>query len=126
MPTARLLSLFVACFASIGYEIALARFFALSSWSEYGYWVISIAMVGLAAGGTVASLALNPLVRVARPILVLLPILMMVAATVGWHGITVVPFNPLETKDEDGTLSSRKDIGIYFIPMTGAPKSAKP
>ena len=60
MPTARLLSLFLACFVSIGYEIALARFFALSSWSEYGYWVISIAMVGLAAGGTVAALALAP------------------------------------------------------------------
>lgn len=30
------------------------------------------------------------------------------------------------TKDEDGTVSSRKDIGIYFIPMTGAQQSAKP
>jgi hypothetical protein len=59
------LSLFLACFASIGYEIAPARFFALSSRSEYGHWVISIAMVGLAAGGAVASLALNPLVRLA-------------------------------------------------------------
>ncbi len=29
------------------------------------------------------------------------------------------------TKDEDGTVSSRKDIGIYFIPMTGALQSAK-
>jgi hypothetical protein len=37
MPTARLFPLFLACFASIGYEIALTRFFALSSWSEYGY-----------------------------------------------------------------------------------------
>jgi len=46
MPTARLLSLFLACFASIGYEIALARFFALSSRSEHGYWVISIAVMG--------------------------------------------------------------------------------
>jgi protein-L-isoaspartate(D-aspartate) O-methyltransferase len=29
------------------------------------------------------------------------------------------------TKDEDGTVSSRKDIGIYFIPMTGALQSSK-
>ena len=29
------------------------------------------------------------------------------------------------TKDEDGTVSSRKDIGVYFIPMTGALQSAK-
>jgi hypothetical protein len=99
MPAARLFPLFLACFASIGYEIALTRFFALSSWSEYGYWIISIAMVGLAASGTVAALAARPLVRLARPILVLLPILMMVAATVGWHWTTLVPFNPLELQN---------------------------
>ncbi len=23
------------------------------------------------------------------------------------------------TKDEDGKVSSRKDLGVYFIPMTG-------
>jgi hypothetical protein len=99
MPTARLFPLFLACFASIGYEIALTRFFALSSWSEYGYWIISIAMVGLAASGTVAALAARPLVRLARPVLVLLPALMMVAATVGWHWTTLVPFNPLELQN---------------------------
>ena len=99
MPAARLFPLFLACFASIGYEIALTRFFALSSWSEYGYWIISIAMVGLAASGTVAALAARPLVRLAQPLLVLLPILMMVAATVGWHWTTLVPFNPLELQN---------------------------
>jgi len=99
MPTARLFPLFLACFASIGYEIALTRFFAVSSWSEYGYWIISIAMVGLAASGTVAALAARPLVRLARPVLVLLPVLMMVAATVGWHWTTLVPFNPLELQN---------------------------
>lgn len=99
MPAARLFPLFLACFASIGYEIALTRFFALSSWSEYGYWIISVAMVGLAASGTVAALAARPLVRLARPLLVLLPILMMIAATVGWHWTTLVPFNPLELQN---------------------------
>jgi len=96
MPTVRLIPLFLACFAAIGYEIALTRFFAVSSWSEYGYWIISIAMVGLAASGTVAALAARPLVSLARPILILLPVLMVVAATVGWHWTTLVPFNPLE------------------------------
>jgi len=99
MPTARLFPLFLACFASIGYEIALTRFFALSSWSEYGYWIISIAMVGLSASGTVAALAARPLVRLARPVVVLLPVLMIVAATVGWHWTTLVPFNPLELQN---------------------------
>src|SRR5262245_39678441 len=117
MPTARLWSLFLACFASIGYEIALARFFALSSWSEYGYWAISLAMVGLAAGGTVASLALNRLVRRARPILVLLPILMMVAATLGWHGVTVVPFNPLELQNRQLWGAQLANIAAYYAAL---------
>ncbi|MFO1079415.1 MAG: protein-L-isoaspartate O-methyltransferase [Reyranellaceae bacterium] len=30
------------------------------------------------------------------------------------------------TKDEDGKVSSRKDLGVYFIPMTGAALAAKP
>lgn len=117
MPTSRLLSLFLACFVSIGYEIALARFFALSSWSEYGYWVISIAMVGLAAGGTVAALALSTLVRLARPILVLLPILMMIAATIGWHATTVVPFNPLEFQNRQLWGAQLVNIGAYYAAL---------
>ena len=30
------------------------------------------------------------------------------------------------TKDEDGKVSSRKDLGVYFIPMTGTAQTAKP
>jgi protein-L-isoaspartate(D-aspartate) O-methyltransferase len=30
------------------------------------------------------------------------------------------------TKDEDGKVSSRKDLGVYFIPMTGTAETAKP
>ena len=117
MPTARLFSLFFACFASIGYEIALARFFSLSSWSEYGYWVISIAMVGLAASGTLAALVSGWLVRQSRLILVLLPILMMVAATVGWHVTTIVPFNPLELQNRQLWGAQLGNIAAYYAAL---------
>jgi len=117
MPKARLFSLFFACFASIGYEIALARFFSLSSWSEYGYWVISIAMVGLAASGTVAALVSGWLVRRSRLILVLLPILMMVAATVGWHVTTIVPFNPLELQNRQLWGAQLGNIAAYYAAL---------
>ena len=53
----RQLPLFLVSLASVGYEIALTRWFAIVSWSEYGYWVISITMVGIAASGVVLSLA---------------------------------------------------------------------
>ena len=29
------------------------------------------------------------------------------------------------TRDEDGKVSSRKDLGVYFVPMTGAVQAAK-
>jgi len=117
MPTVRLIPLFLACFAAIGYEIALTRFFAVSSWSEYGYWIISIAMVGLAASGTVAALAARPLVRLARPILILLPVLMVVAATVGWHWTTLVPFNPLELQNRQLWGTQLVNIGQYYAAL---------
>ena len=43
-----LIPLFLIAGAAVGVEIALTRFFAVASWSEYGYWVISIAMTGFA------------------------------------------------------------------------------
>ena len=42
-----LVPLFLVSLAAVGYETALTRYFAVAKWSEYGYWVISIVMVGL-------------------------------------------------------------------------------
>ncbi|MFO1085060.1 MAG: hypothetical protein U1E21_10875 [Reyranellaceae bacterium] len=117
MPTARLLPLFLACFASIGFEIGLTRFFALSSWSEYGYWVISLAMLGLAASGTVAALAARPLLRLGQTVLALLPVLAMVAATIGWHWTTVVPFNPLELQNPQLWSGQFANIAQYYAAL---------
>jgi hypothetical protein len=48
--------LFLVSMATVGYEIALTRYFAVAKWSEYGYWVISIVMVGFALSGVVLAL----------------------------------------------------------------------
>ena len=47
----KLLPLFLVSLAAVGYETALTRYFAVAKWSEYGYWVISIVMVGFALSG---------------------------------------------------------------------------
>src|SRR5262245_2455992 len=54
--TLRFAPLFLVSLTAIAYEIALTRWFAVAKWSEYGYWVISIAMVGLALSGVVLAL----------------------------------------------------------------------
>jgi hypothetical protein len=43
--------LFFVSATSVGFEVELTRYFAIASWSEYGYWVISIVMVGFSASG---------------------------------------------------------------------------
>ena len=45
-PARALVPLFLVSLAAVGYETALTRYFAVAKWSEYGYWVISIVMVG--------------------------------------------------------------------------------
>ncbi len=117
VPTSRLLPLFLVCLCSIGYEIALTRFFAIASWSEYGYWVISMTMVGLAASGIVASLAQRFLVRHITVLLPLLPILMLVAATAGWHWTTLVPFNPLELQNRQLWDAQLLNIGQFYAAL---------
>ena len=49
-------SLFLVSAGAVGMEIALTRYFAVAKWSEYGYWVISIVMVGFALSGVVLAL----------------------------------------------------------------------
>ncbi len=113
----RLLPLFLVSMAAIGTEIALTRFFAIASWSEYGYWVISMTMVGLAASGIVASLLQRPLLRHAEILLPMIPPLLIVAAAVGWHWTTIVPFNPLELQNRQLWADQLWNIAQYYAAL---------
>ncbi|MBV9834337.1 MAG: hypothetical protein JO055_08035 [Alphaproteobacteria bacterium] len=114
VPAARLYPLFLVCLASIAYEISLTRFFAIASWSEYGYWVISMTMAGLAASGVMASLFSRSLTRSLPFLLPLLPILMLLAAALGWAWVTVVPFNPLELQNKQLWYDQLLNIAQYY------------
>lgn len=114
---ARLLPLFLVCMASIGYEIALTRFFAIASWSEYGYWVISMTMVGLAASGITASLLQRPILRHADILLPAIPPLLILAAALGWYWTTIVPFNPLELQNRQLWGDQLWNIAQYYAAL---------
>ncbi|HJQ57140.1 MAG TPA: hypothetical protein VJ890_09555 [Vineibacter sp.] len=117
VTAARLLPLSLVCLAAIGYEIALTRFFAIASWSEYGYWVISMTMVGLAASGIVASLFERKLLRHADVLLAALPSLLIVALALGWHWTTLVPFNPLELQNKQLWADQLLNIAQYYAAL---------
>ena len=56
---------------------ALTRYFAVAKWSEYGYWVISIVMVGFALSGVVLALFRDAFARHGEPLLAALPALLV-------------------------------------------------
>ena len=90
-----LAALFAVSAASIGFEIMLTRYFGIASWSEYGYWVISIAMVGYSASGVVLSLFRNFFFKHAHRFFFFIPLVLPPLACLGFYQVTQNPFNPL-------------------------------
>ena len=117
VPWVRLLPLFLVSFAAVGFEISLTRYFAIASWSEYGYWVISITMVGFAVSGIVMSVFRDALLRRGPLLLRLVPVLMMLAGALGYHLTTLVPFNPLELQNRELWQGQLWNIGRYYASL---------
>ena len=68
-----MIALFLVSMAAVAYETALTRYFAVAKWSEYGYWVISIVMVGFALSGVVLALWRDAFAARARGMMAALP-----------------------------------------------------
>ncbi len=114
MTRARLLPLFLVSGAAVGFETALTRYFAVAKWSEYGYWVISIVMVGFAFSGVAMALARGAAVRHARLLLSWLPVALVVAAAAGFWGVTANPFNPLQLQNAATYGPQLGNIALYY------------
>src|SRR4030042_517099 len=106
--------LFLVSAASIGFEIQLTRFFAISSWSEYGYWVISIVMVGLSFSGVVLSFFRRFFLDHSRILLAWTPPVLMALAVLGYYGVTLIPFNPLEFQNQELWIGQLLNVGKYY------------
>jgi hypothetical protein len=94
-----LFPLFLVSLAAVGYETALTRYFAVAKWSEYGYWVISIVMVGFALSGVVLALWRDAFARRAAVLMAALPACLVITAAAGYHFTTTNPFNPLQLQN---------------------------
>ncbi|MBV9538837.1 MAG: hypothetical protein JOY70_07900, partial [Acidisphaera sp.] len=92
-------ALFLVSAATVGFEIALTRYFAVAKWSEYGYWVISIVLAGFALSGVVMALARNGLAQRGPTLLAWLPALLIIAAAGGFQLTAANPFNPLQLQN---------------------------
>lgn len=108
---------FLVSLASVGYETALIRYFAVASWSEYGYWVISIVMAGFALSGVVLALRRDWFARNAACLLGLIPPMLVVTAALGFHFVTVNPFNPLQLQNATTWTSQLWNIAAYYAAL---------
>jgi len=112
-----LIALFLVSLAAVGYETALTRYFAVAKWSEYGYWVISIVMVGFALSGVILALWRDLFVRHARPLMAALPALLVVSAATGYYFTTTNPFNPLQLQNPATWRPQLWNIAGYYVAL---------
>jgi hypothetical protein len=112
---ARLLPLFLISGAAVGYETALTRYFAVAKWSEYGYWVISIVMVGFAFSGVTMALGRAAFMRRAAGLLTWLPVALILTAAAGYWATTANPFNPLQLQNAATYGPQITNIGLYYV-----------
>jgi hypothetical protein len=110
-------SLFLVSAASVGYEIALTRYFAVAKWSEYGYWVISIVMVGLALSGVAVALFRDHLVKWGAGLQAFLPAALVIAGGGGYFLATRNPFNPLELQNQVTLVPQLGYIALYYLDL---------
>lgn len=100
--------------ATIGFEIALTRAFAVATWSDYGYWVISIVLAGFALSGVALALAEAWFARHARTWLAWLPAGIVLAIGLGAFAADLDPFNPLRLQNPATFAPEFLHILLYY------------
>jgi hypothetical protein len=82
---------FIASFASLAYELALIRLFSITLWYHFAFMVVSIAMLGIGASGTLLSVV--PLLKDVRKV-PLYVLLLAVAIPASYLAVSRIPFDP--------------------------------
>jgi MFS family permease len=111
------IALFLVSLATVGYETALTRYFAVAKWSEYGYWVISIVMVGFALSGVVLALWRDAFARQMNLLMAILPAALVLTAAAGYHFTTTNPFNPLQLQNPATWQPQIANIAGYYAAL---------
>ncbi|HEY0422001.1 MAG TPA: hypothetical protein VGC82_01605 [Rhodopila sp.] len=112
-----LIPLFLISLATVGYETALTRYFAVAKWSEYGYWVISIVMVGFALSGVILALWRDFFARRAAILMAALPAILVLTAAAGYRFTTTNPFNPLQLQNPATWQPQIWNIAGYYAAL---------
>jgi hypothetical protein len=109
-----LASLFLVSLFGLSFETFLSRFFAIALFSDYSYWVISLALLGYSFGGVLLTLARDHFHRNHELYLYLIPPLLLAAAIVAFALLRGNPFNPLQLQNEVLWKSQIGNIFLYY------------
>jgi hypothetical protein len=104
--------IFLCSFSSLAYEVALTRIFSISLWYHFAFMIISIAMLGIGASGTVLSLypRLGNLSNVGT-----YSLLLGIGITLGYLISNQIPFDPVKLS---WLRIQILYIGIYYITLS--------
>jgi hypothetical protein len=106
------LTIFLCSFSSLAYEIALTRIFSISLWYHFAFMIISIAMLGIGASGTV--LSLYPGLRNISSIGIY-SLLLGSGISLSYLLSNQIPFDPVKLSWSKIQLLY---IGIYYITLS--------
>ncbi len=109
-----LASLFLVSLFGLSFETFLGRYFAVALFSDYSYWVISLALLGYSFGGVVLALARDHFHRNQDLYLFLIPPLLLAAAILAFALLRGNPFNPLQLQNEVLWKSQIGNIFLYY------------
>src|SRR4030042_3004324 len=104
--------IFLCSFSSLAYEIALTRIFSISLWYHFVFIIISIAMLGIGASGTV--LSLYPKLRNISNIGIY-SLLLGSGISLSYLLSNQIPFDPVKLSWSKMQLLY---IGIYYITLS--------
>jgi hypothetical protein len=110
-----LVSLFLISLFSISFETFLTRYFAVALFSQYSYWIISIAMLGYSVSGVVISLFEGFFRRRRAEISFLIPLALIVFTTAAFAMLRLNPFNPLEFQNEALWKGQLVFVLLYYL-----------
>ena len=109
-----LASLFLVSVFGLSFETFLSRFFAIALFSDYSYWVISLALLGYSFGGVILTLAPEHFRRNHERYQLLIPPLLIGAAVLAFVLLRGNPFNPLQLQNEVLWKSQVGNIFLYY------------
>ena len=103
------LVIFLCSFASLAYEITLTRIFSVALWYHFAFMIISIAMLGIGASGTLISLypRLKDMSQVG-----LYSLLLGISISLSYLGANQIPFDPIKLSWSKMQLFY---IGMYYM-----------